>query len=89
MYTTYTITRINCLRYTAENYKHLLYKYTFSHLDFYSDRGNILSKILLATVDDSITYTAKELCINMISQFACKIVSPNMSHVLLDQLCIE
>ena len=41
---------LSCPRLTlAENYKHLLYKHTFSYLDCYSDIGTIHSKIPLAT----------------------------------------
>ena len=57
-----TTFKLNCPRSTlAEYYKYLLYKYKFSHSDLYSDIGNIISKIPLATMDDSITYTVMEL----------------------------
>ena len=82
--------KLSCPRSTlAENYKYLLYKYKFSHLDFYSDIGNIISKIPLATVDDSITYTVRELCELRDHVNTCEIVSHNMIHILLGQLCIE
>ena len=42
---------------SAENYKYLLYKYKFFHLDFYLDIGNIIDKVQLASVDDNITHT--------------------------------
>ena len=77
--------KLNCPRSTlTDNYKYLLYK--FSHLDLYSDICNILSKIPL---DDSVTYTVRELCKLRDHVNACEIVSHNMIHVLLDQLCIE
>ena len=57
----------------AEYYR---YKYTVSHLDFYTDIGNILSKIELSVTDDPITHTVKKNWLNFI-------------RVLLDQLCID
>ena len=36
---TFQLSNNNC-----ENYHHLLYKYKFSHLDFYSDIGIIVNK---------------------------------------------
>ena len=41
----------------AENYRYLLYKYNFSHFDFYVDIGIILNKIEISTIDDPITHT--------------------------------
>ena len=83
--------KLNCPRSTlAGNYKYLLYKYKFSHLDFDLDIGNILSKIPLKTVNDSVTYTTRELCeLRDHVKYTCEIVSPNMIHVLLDTLFIE
>ena len=43
----------------AENNMHLLSKFK---LDFHSDIGNILSKIALATMNESVTQTVRELC---------------------------
>ena len=56
-----------------------------SHLDFYSDIGNILSKIQLETVNVSV----RELCELRDHVNICEIITHNMTHVLLDQLCIE
>ena len=68
----------------------VLNKYKCSYLDFYSDIGNIISKIPLATVDDSVTYTVRELCeLRDHVKNTCEIVRHNMIHVLLDQLYIE
>ena len=54
--------KLSCPRSTlASNYKYLLYKYKFSHLDFYSNIYNILNKITLATVNDSVLLD--QLCI--------------------------
>ena len=36
----------------AENYRYLLDKYKFSYLDFYTDIGNILSKMELSVTED-------------------------------------
>ena len=68
--------KLGCPRTTlAEN--------KFSHLDFYT--GNILCKTLLVTVDDGITHT--ELCELRDHGNTCKLVSPNMIHILLGELC--
>ena len=55
--------KLGCPRSTlAENWNYILYKYKFSHFNFYTDKGNILCKILLKTVDGSITHMVRELC---------------------------
>ena len=73
----------------AENYRYLLHKYKFSHLDFYTDIGNILSKIELSETEDPITHTVKELVEVRDSGCYSDILNHNIVRVLLDQLCID
>ena len=70
----------------AENYKYLLCKHGFSHLDFYSDIGNIIDKIPLASMDDSITHTDKKLWDHINT---CIIVSTTIIHALRGELCVK
>ena len=76
--------KLDCPRSTLVE-KYLLYRYKFSRLDFYSDIGN---KIPLASVDESITHTVRELCELRDHVNTCHIVSGNMVHVLRGGLCI-
>ena len=43
----------------------------------------------MQTVDDIVTYTVRELGALRDHVNTCEIVSPNMIHVLVDQLCTE
>ena len=60
----------------------IIYQYKFSHLDFYTAVGNVLYKILLATVVDIITYTVSELCELRDTVNICELVSINMIYVM-------
>ena len=65
------------------NFNRKLYKYKFSHLDFYSE-GNIFDKLSLASVYDRITHTHRitQLCKLRDHVNTCNIVSVNRIHVL-------
>ena len=53
--------KLGCPRSTlAENYKYLLYKYKFSHLDFYTDIGNILCNIFVNYVQSDNLFVYKQ-----------------------------
>ena len=73
----------------GENYRYLLYKYKFSHLDFYSDIGNIVNKIKVEANDDYISHTVKELIELRDHVSECSIVSPKIIYLLLGELCTE
>ena len=58
-----SITRSKCYSprsIIGENDIYLLYKYKISHLDFYSDIGDIVNKIRSKVNDDYIKHTVKE-----------------------------
>ena len=66
---------------------YILYK--FSHLDLYTDIGNILSKIELSVTEEPITHTVKELVEGRDSGCYSVILNHNIVLALLDQLFID
>ena len=55
-----TRSKVYSPRSIIANYRYFLYKYKFSHLNFYSDIGDIVNKIRSKVNDDYIKHTVKE-----------------------------
>ena len=67
-----------------EKYRYLEDKYKFSHLDFYSDIGNIVHKIKVEVNGDYISQKVKKKLIELrdhVSEWCLSLVSPKIIYL--------